>query len=646
MKPTLLFLLLSMLATRVQASTPLAQSEIVVGISPFLPAEQRQAAANALTLYLLKTAPMGTRVQLWDAWNLTSIVTVDVPVLKLADAPQARAQQPKFAAGLGKMKRWFDAGTNAAPAQELRGSAALKTPEWLELISRQPATGHRSVLLLGSPLYLNLTEPTFSMTQARYPADGHLRATLNDSVFGLAEKTNRLAGTTVHWCYFSEGLWQTELHRTVVTRFWGLFAQLQNGCLATFGADLPTALANSVRIGLPACGQFVFNAESDKLEMRTAAPRSVPLLPKTTRAETPATHATAPPPVAAKTATAIVPPPAVPAIPVAPPIVTPPQPLPIQVSPVRAAPVAPIVQTPPQPNPIVKKAVAEAMPVILDVTVVDRNNSPIANLERADFTVHEDGVRQEITFFIRDRTPISIGLLIDTSGSIAGKLSRIEAAATSIIRQNQPGDEFFVMEFKADATVVQDFTTNTTAVEYSLSHLSASGQTALLDAVRNAIEHANKWAKHDRKCVVVVTDGDERDSRCSREQLLQSLRVAKVQLYAVGFPDGLNAMEDTPRRGSLQMQSQKPETRARILLDELARVSGGHPFYPREVGELDGIAETIARELRTQYRLAYYPTHGERDGHWREVRVSVASSQQPGGLIARTRAGYFAPESQ
>jgi Ca-activated chloride channel family protein len=576
-------------------------------------------------MYLLKTAPMGTRVQLWDAWHLTSIVTVDVPVLNLADAPQARAQQPKFAAGLGKMKRWFDAGTNASPIQELRGSAALKTPEWLELISRQPAAGGRSVLLLGSPLYLNPTEPTFSMTEARYPADGHLRATLNDSVFGLAGKTNRLAGTTVHWCYFSEGVWQTELHRTVVTRFWGLFTQEQKGSLATFGADLPTVLANSVRIGLPACGQFVFNAESDKLEMRTAAPRSVPLAVKTIRAEAPVSPV--PRPVAVKTVTEIVPPPSV------------------QVSPVRGVPVAAIVQTPPQPNPIVKKEVAKPSPVILDVTVVDRNNSPIANLERTDFTVYEDGVKQEITSFTRDRTPISIGLLIDTSGSIAGKLSRIEAAATSIIRQSQPGDEFFVMEFKADATVVQDFTTNATAIEYCLGHLSAGGQTALLDAVKNAIEHANKWAKHNRKCVVVVTDGDERDSRCSREQLLQSLRVAKVQLYAVGFPDGLNAMENMPERGSIQTQSQKPETKARTLLDELTRVSGGRPFYPRQVGELDGIAGSIARELRTQYRLAYYPTQIDRDGRWREVRVSVGPSQEREGLIARTRAGYFAPAS-
>jgi len=271
---TKFILLIALFAPRLLAAPDSGVLEMTVGVSPFLPAEQKRAVASALTVYLLKTAPMGTHVQLCDAWNLTSIATVDVPVLKLADAPQARAQQPGFAAALGKLKRWFDSGTSEETNPELKGSAALKTPEWLELISRQPVTGRRTILLVGSPIYMNLSEPSFSMNEARYPSDGHLACKLTESVFGLAEKKNRLIGNSVHWSYLGEQAWENELHRTAVTRFWGLFVGGQAGTLATFQADLETALVNGVKPNLGPCAPFQIDPADTKPVMRTASVRS------------------------------------------------------------------------------------------------------------------------------------------------------------------------------------------------------------------------------------------------------------------------------------------------------------------------------------------------------------------------------------
>ena len=300
MKTSFLSALLTLVlfTTGLRAAAPV---EVHIGVSPFLTSEQRQAFGRELPNLLLDSAalPTGSRVVIWDAWGLRIVTDLAIPALKF-DTQQARATH--------LAKSFVEIGQWVRSAPQLESGVpptlfALKTPELLELISREPSTLRRSVLLLGSPLYLNLTEPTFSMTEARYPGDGHLLAPVSESVFGLAEKTNRLAGTTVHWCFFTEQLWQTELHRTAVTRFWGLFMQGQKGILATFGADLPSALANSVRVGMSPCGRFVLDSESDKVEMRTAAPRAIPVWLEKARTETPKAPAI---PVAEKPLTQIV----------------------------------------------------------------------------------------------------------------------------------------------------------------------------------------------------------------------------------------------------------------------------------------------------------------------------------------------------
>lgn len=298
----------------------------------------------------------------------------------------------------------------------------------------------------------------------------------------------------------------------------------------------------------------------------------------------------------------------------------------------------------PQPQPRGEEAgdvvALTAELVILDVTVVDRRNHAVADLEKDRFLVYENGVRQEIAFFSREETPVSLGLVLDTSGSMRRKLSRVIAAAKSLMRQSHPEDEYFLVAFKGEAELLEDFTQDVALIHDALDNLIASGQTALLDAIYLSVEHAQKYGKHRRKAIVVITDGEERNSYYTREQVLERLRGSEVQVYAVGFTEGLGEAAIFRQTESRRLSGQ--EKKARKLLEDLARESGGRAFFPQSLDELDTIASTIARELRTQYAIGYYPSHPERDGSWRTVRVEVLSDKERGPLTARTRAGYYA----
>ncbi len=280
--------------------------------------------------------------------------------------------------------------------------------------------------------------------------------------------------------------------------------------------------------------------------------------------------------------------------------------------------------------------------VILDVTVVDRRHHVVADLEKDRFTVYENGVRQEIAFFSREETPVSLGLVLDTSGSMRRKLGKVIAAAKSLMRQSHPEDEYFLVEFKGEVELLEDFTRDVSLIHDALDNLIASGQTALLDAIYLSVEHAQKYGTHRRKAILVVTDGEERDSYYTREQVLERLRGSDVQVYAVGFTEGLGEAAIFRQTESRRLSGQ--EKKARKLLEELARESGGRAFFPQGLDELETIASTIARELRTQYAIGYYPSSPERDGSWRTVRVEVTPDKERGPLTARTRAGYYAPK--
>ncbi len=270
--------------------------------------------------------------------------------------------------------------------------------------------------------------------------------------------------------------------------------------------------------------------------------------------------------------------------------------------------------------------------VQLDVTVIDQNGQPVFDLTEADFTVYEDKVQQKIESVSREEVPISLGLVIDTSGSMRMKLQTVSEAASSLIKQMQPNDETFIAQFKVEPELVVDFTGDKRELEDALGELFTGGGTALLDAIIATSDYAQQRGKQRRKALVVITDGLEKNSSVKEKEVLEAVKENEVQLYLVGFID-----EEEPQ----SLFGRSPAKKARELLNRLAEDSGGRSFFPKNVSEMPAIAAQIAKDLRTQYVISYYPSNEKRDGSFRKVQV-VVNPRGNRKLIARTRQGYYA----
>ena len=267
--------------------------------------------------------------------------------------------------------------------------------------------------------------------------------------------------------------------------------------------------------------------------------------------------------------------------------------------------------------------------VQLDVKVTDQNGRPVSGLTKNDFVVYEDKVSQSIESVSSEEAPVSMGLVIDTSGSMRPKLYTVSDAARGLIRQMRPDDEAFLAQFKTEAELVQEFTSNRRELEDALGHLYVNGGTALLDAIIATADHAHEKGKRRRKALVVITDGLEKNSSVKEKEVIEVMKEDEVQLYLVGFVD-------EEESGSLFGRS--PAKKAKDLLIRLAEDSGGRAFFPTDVRETPAIAAQIAKDLRAQYVISYYPSNDKTDGSFRSVRVVVNNRK----LIARTRQGYYA----
>lgn len=274
--------------------------------------------------------------------------------------------------------------------------------------------------------------------------------------------------------------------------------------------------------------------------------------------------------------------------------------------------------------------------VLLDVTVVDQNNNPVYTLDKEDFTVYEDKVKQEIEDVSRAEVPISLGIVIDTSGSMRSKLQTVTDAAAALIKQMRVDDEGFVAQFKVEPELVQDYTPDQRELIEALAELYTSGGTSLLDAIIATADYSHEKGKHRRKALIVITDGLEKNSSVKEKEVMEAMKEDEVQVYLVGFLD-----ENEPSG----LFSKSPAKRAKELLTRLAEDSGGRAFFPKEVSEMPAIAAQIAKDLRTQYVVSYYPSNQERDGRFRTVRVTVTPKDNR-KLIARTRQGYYARSSR
>jgi Ca-activated chloride channel family protein len=274
--------------------------------------------------------------------------------------------------------------------------------------------------------------------------------------------------------------------------------------------------------------------------------------------------------------------------------------------------------------------------VLLDVTVVDQSNTPIMGLKKEDFSIYEDKVKQSIESVSREEVPVSFGLVIDTSGSMKSKLQTVSDASILLIKQMRNDDEAFIASFKAEAELVQEFTDDKRELEDAIGDLYTSGGTALLDAIIATADYAQEKGKRRRKALVVVSDGYEKNSSSKEKEVLEVIKEDEVQVYLVGFID-----EEEEK----SFFGKSPAKRAKELLSRIADDSGGRAYFPKDISEIPAIAAQIAKDLRTQYVVSYYPTNDKRDGTFRTIQVGV---NQAGGrkLIARTRRGYYARNAQ
>ncbi|CAN5699049.1 hypothetical protein BH24ACI2_BH24ACI2_02480 [soil metagenome] len=296
----------------------------------------------------------------------------------------------------------------------------------------------------------------------------------------------------------------------------------------------------------------------------------------------------------------------------------------------------------PSPSPSEEDEVIEIKTelVNLNVRVVDRNNRSISNLAKNDFKVYENNVLQPIEFFSKGEVPTNYSMVIDNSGSLRFQLEKVIDASKIIVATNRPDDETSIIRFvsRDKISIEQDFTPDKTELNDALENLYIEGgQTAIIDAVYLAAQRVTDYEKtrdpNDRKrrALILISDGEDRDSYYKEQQLYDLLRETDVQIYAIGFVSELS------KEGGFISKS--PQGKAKAFLERLAAETGGKVYFPNSVDELGGIAQDIAKELRTQYLIGYLPPNDVRDGSFRSIKVVVDDGPKKEKRIAITRSG-------
>jgi len=292
----------------------------------------------------------------------------------------------------------------------------------------------------------------------------------------------------------------------------------------------------------------------------------------------------------------------------------------------------PAPQQPPppnQPNQQGGSIKVDVNLVVLHTTVLDDRGKFVDGLKEENFRVFEDKAEQKLSVFKREDVPVSMGLVVDNSGSMRDKRARVNEAALTLVQASNPQDESFVVNFNDDyyLDLDKDFTSSIPELKEALERIDARGSTALYDAVIGSMDHLKKGHK-DKKVLLVVTDGEDNVSRNSLEKTIREIQKANVVIYTIGlFSD-----EDKKNR--------KKATRA---LKDISAASGGISYFPENVDDVHSICDQVARDIRNQYTLGYYPSNTKKDGTFRTVQVDIIPPRGRGKLVARTRNGYFAP---
>jgi Ca-activated chloride channel family protein len=270
--------------------------------------------------------------------------------------------------------------------------------------------------------------------------------------------------------------------------------------------------------------------------------------------------------------------------------------------------------------------------VSLNVTVADPSGRYVTDLEQGDFSVFEDGVKQDVTFFNKTNLPIALALMLDTSASMDTKLQTAQEAAIGFVHRLRPQDVAEVIDFDSRVTILANFTNNGGELEQAIRKTSAGGSTSLYNAVYIALKDLKKQVAKNveeirRRAIVVLSDGEDTSSLLPFDEVLDLAKRSETAIYGIGLRSHEGATES---RGFRE---------AEFVLRQLSQETGGRAFFPNQTLDLAKVYGQISDELSSQYTVGYTSRNARHDGLWRRIVVRVNRQQ----VTARTKQGYYAP---
>jgi Ca-activated chloride channel homolog len=283
-----------------------------------------------------------------------------------------------------------------------------------------------------------------------------------------------------------------------------------------------------------------------------------------------------------------------------------------------------LAQAPPASQDDVPLYRTDTRLVLLHASVVDKSGKLLTNIPQSAFKVLEDGVEQQLRLFRREDVPVSMGIIVDNSGSMTSKRTRVAAAALELVKQSNPDDEVFIVNFNDDTHFDQPLTNDVKKLQAALARMEARGGTAMRDALSKSITYVKKNGKKDKKVLVVITDGNDNSSDVTLDQLLRQAQNSEVLIYSIGL---LNEEEAGEAKS------------AKKALKALSEAAGGLDYYPKSISDVQEITPQVAHEIRNQYILGYTSSNQALDGSFRQIKVTVTGFGRP---TVRTRNGYYA----
>jgi Ca-activated chloride channel homolog len=276
--------------------------------------------------------------------------------------------------------------------------------------------------------------------------------------------------------------------------------------------------------------------------------------------------------------------------------------------------------------------------VMMYTSVFDKAGHFVGGLKKDSFKIYEDGIEQKIDRFSQEDVPISMGILLDLSGSMRGKIDQVNKAALAFIRASNPQDQVFLIGFNDEVELLQDFTSDIDEITDALDNAVVMGGTALYDALYLGVQKSHT-GNRVKKAVVIISDGEDRDSYYKLDELIAKVQELDVQVFCVGF------LNDVPDKGLFARFSKSAPEKAHDALLRISEETGGKAFFPDKLTDVHTIVAEIAGELRNQYSIGYFSSNVARDGSFRRVKIEILGANASTNHV-RSRRGYFAPKAE